>query len=162
MKEKKIKKCENDPILSWPPPPKCEISHFFFRTRPSLRKKMLNVKFCVFWRSIFFWLIYFQFVCGYHENAAEKSIDTIQFGQTHHLAIVGNAANCVAGNLKSRQYCQIRNYCWAQHYGLTDIMTCVDARLEYQESRPDGSTFTFRHSKLWYVQNDFSLAAKQA
>ena len=28
-KRKKIKKCENDPILSRPPP-KCEISHFFF------------------------------------------------------------------------------------------------------------------------------------
>ena len=43
---KKIKKCENDPILSWPPPPKCEISHFFFfRTRPSLSLTLVTMQY---------------------------------------------------------------------------------------------------------------------
>ena len=59
-----------------------------------------------------------------------RVLTQVQFGQTHHLAIVGNAANWLPvpqGNLKSQQYCQIRNYCWAQHYGLTDIMTCLYA-----------------------------------
>ena len=48
MKEKKIKKCENDQILSWPPPlsVKFHTFFFFFRTRPSLNPLSAGIQFC--------------------------------------------------------------------------------------------------------------------